>query len=149
MATARDYDDIPGTYVFDGQRSRQGYHLNMFCMSLNDGANRERFRSDEQGYLHGFDLTPEQRRAVLERDWLGMLQLGGNIYYTFKLAALDGLSMQDVGGAMSGVSGMEFNQMMIDGGRPVDGNRRTGEAAEAQTGEPPDPARQSAAGRSS
>ena len=127
MATARDYDDIPGTYVFDGRRSQQGYHLNMFCMSLNDEANRERFRADEAAYLDGFDLTPQQRTAVLERDWLGLLQLGGNIYYTFKLAIFDGLSMQDVGGAMSGVSGGEFAQMMIDGGRSIEGNRRVEE----------------------
>ncbi|WP_419912678.1 protocatechuate 4,5-dioxygenase subunit alpha [Candidatus Poriferisodalis sp.] len=133
MAGSRDYDDIPGTYVFDGRRSQQGYHLNMFCMSLNAEANRERFKADEEAYLDGFDLTPQQRRAVIERDWLGLLRLGGNIYYTFKLAALDGLSMQDIGGAMSGVSGGEFNQMMIDGGRPADGNRRTGEAPAGQS----------------
>ena len=35
MREPRDYDDIPGTYVFDGEHSRKGYHLNMFCMSLN------------------------------------------------------------------------------------------------------------------
>ena len=132
MTPARDYDDIPGTYVFDGQRAQQGYHLNMFCMSLNDAASRERFRADEPAYLEGYDLTREQRQAVLERDWLGMLQLGGNIYYTFKLAALDGLSMQDIGGAMSGISGGEFTQMMINGGRPVDGNRRVGESPPGQ-----------------
>ncbi|WP_419916137.1 protocatechuate 4,5-dioxygenase subunit alpha [Candidatus Poriferisodalis sp.] len=149
MARARDYDDIPGTYVFDGRRSQQGYHLNMFCMSLNAEANRERFRADERAYLDGFDLTSQQRRAVLERDWLGLLQLGGNIYYTFKLAALDGLSMQDVGGAMSGVSGGEFNQMMIDGGRPVDGNRRTGEAPVGQSHAPQSPEAPSTAGHSS
>ena len=129
MATTRDYDDIPGTYVFDGRRSQQGYHLNMFCMSLNAESNRERFRADEAAYLDGFELSTAQRHAVLERDWLGLLQLGGNIYYTFKLAIFDGLSMQDVGGAMSGVSGQEFSQMMIDGGRPVEGNRRVGEPA--------------------
>ncbi len=129
MAAARDYDDIPGTYVFDGRQSQQGYHLNMFCMSLNDEANRERFRTDEAAYLDGFDLTSPQRTAVLKRDWLGLLQLGGNIYYTFKLAILDGLSMQDVGGAMSGVTGGEFAQMMIDGGRSIEGNRRVGESA--------------------
>ena len=49
-----------------------------------------------------------------------MLQLGGNIYYTFKLAALDGLSMQDVGASMSGVSVEEFSRMMVDGGRQVE-----------------------------
>ena len=149
MAQTRDYDDIPGTYVFDGRRSRQGYHLNMFCMSLNAESNRERFRADEAAYLDGFDLTPQQRRAVLERDWLGLLQFGGNIYYTFKLAALDGLSMQDVGGAMSGVSGAEFAQMMIDGGRPLDGNRRTGEAREDQSHPPQGPETPSTAGHSS
>ena len=34
MRKDRDYSDIPGTYVFDPEHSRQGYHLNMFCMSL-------------------------------------------------------------------------------------------------------------------
>ena len=33
--TSRDYDDVPGTYVLDSRSYRKGYHLNMFCMSLN------------------------------------------------------------------------------------------------------------------
>lgn len=128
----RDYDDIPGTYVFDGQHSRAGYALNMFCMSLNEEQNREAFRSDPEGYLDRHALTPEQRNAVTDRDWLAMLQLGGNIYYTFKLAIFDGLSMQDVGASMSGVTAEEFSKMMIDGGRPIDGNRHA--SAEAAPG---------------
>ena len=119
MRTARDYDDIPGTYVFDGEHSRKGYHLNMFCMSLNQQANRDMFREGEAAYLDQYPMTAEQRKAVLERDWLGMLQLGGNIYYTFKIAIFDGLTMQHAGAAMSG-TGMtvdEFQQMMLDGGR--------------------------------
>jgi protocatechuate 4,5-dioxygenase alpha chain len=119
----REYDDIPGTYVFDGEHSRKGYALNMFCMSLNDEANREAFRTDPAAYLDGWQLTPEQRTAVEERDWLGMLRLGGNIYYVFKLAIFDGLSMQDVGGLMSHTTGKDFNEMMIAGGRSVEGNR--------------------------
>jgi protocatechuate 4,5-dioxygenase alpha chain len=124
----RDYDDIPGTYVFDGRHSRMGYALNMFCMSLNSESNREAFRADPSGYLDDHDLTPEQRAAVEQRDWLGMLRLGGNIYYTFKLAIFDGLTMQDVGGSMSGMTSEEFTQMMIDGGRSPDGNRYKSEA---------------------
>ena len=119
----RDYDDIPGTYVFDGAHSRKGYALNMLCMSLNEAANRDAFHADPEAYLDRYDLTAEQRRTVLERDWLGMLRAGGNIYYTFKIAAADGLTMQDVGGSMSGITREEFMQMMIDGGRPIDGNR--------------------------
>ena len=125
MKKARDYEDIPGTYVFDGEHYRKGYHLNMFCMSLNKAQNREAFRSNEAAYLERYPLTPEQKKAVLDRDWLGMLRLGGNIYYTFKIAAFDGLSMQQVGARMSGtgMSDEEFVEMMLKGGRSVEGNR--------------------------
>lgn len=129
----RDYDDIPGTYVFDGGRSQEGYALNMFCMSLNTEANRDTFRADPAAYLDQWNLTPDQRRAVEGRDWLGMLRAGGNIYYTFKLAIFDGLSMQEVGGKMSGMTAEEFTQMMVDGGRPADGNRSRSEWATAGT----------------
>jgi len=123
MRDDRIYSDIPGTYVFDPQHSMQGYHLNMFCMSLNKSENRDKFRADEEAYLDQFSLTPEQRQAVLQRDWVGMLRLGGNIYYTFKIAIFDGLTMQQVGAKMSGVQAEEFQKMMIDGGRPIEGNR--------------------------
>lgn len=127
MSGKKDYADIPGTYVFDGEHSRKGYHLNMFCMSLNQPENREAFRADPDGYLAKFPLTDDMVAAINQRDWLGMLRLGGNIYYTFKLAIFDGLTMQAVGGAMSGITEDEFRQMMIDGGRPADGNRYVSE----------------------
>jgi protocatechuate 4,5-dioxygenase alpha chain len=117
----REYDDIPGTYVFDSRLARQGYALNMFCKSLDDPANRAAFAEDEAVYLDRFDLTPEQRAAIIERQWLRMLQLGGNIYYTFKLAIFDGRSMQYVGGEMSGMTEDEFRRMMLEGGRRSDG----------------------------
>ena len=123
MRDDKPYSDIPGTYVFDPQHSMAGYELNMFCMSLNSATNRDRFRADEQAYLDEFSLTADQRRAVLARDWVGMLRLGGNIYYTFKIAIFDGLNMQEVGANMSGVTADCFQQMMINGGRPIEGNR--------------------------
>ncbi len=118
-----DYEDIPGTYVYDARRGRQGYALNMFCMSLNKAENRAAFKADEAAYLDSFTLTPEQRRAVLERDWLGMLKVGGNIYYTIKIAFCDGLTFQDVAGMMSGVPKETYAQMMLAGGRNPEGNR--------------------------
>ena len=124
----KEYSDIPGTYVFDGEHSRKGYRLNMFCMSLNKAANRELFARDEAAYLDGCELTPEQKQAVLDRDYLELLKLGGNIYYTFKLAIFDGRSMQYVGGQMSGMSEDAFREMMVSGGRSIDGNRRVGES---------------------
>ncbi|NOX70330.1 MAG: protocatechuate 4,5-dioxygenase subunit alpha [Gammaproteobacteria bacterium] len=117
MSKTGSFSDIPGTYVMDSRHCRRGYHLNMFCMSLNKEDCRRRFREDETGYLEHFPMTTEQRQAVIGRDWLGLLRLGGNIYYTFKLAIFDGLSMQEVGGLMSGISEAEFQQMMMAGGR--------------------------------
>ena len=32
MSSEEQFEDIPGTTLFDAERSRQGYHLNMFCM---------------------------------------------------------------------------------------------------------------------
>jgi protocatechuate 4,5-dioxygenase alpha chain len=127
MSTARDYDSIPGTYVYDSRRGREGYALNMFCMSLNSAANRARFKQNESAYLDGFPLSADQRQAVLQRDWLGMLKVGGNIYYTIKIAFCDGLTFQDVAGMMSGVTKEAYAQMMLAGGRNPDGNRHKGE----------------------
>ena len=122
---ARDYRQIPGTYVFDGAHCQKGYALNMFCKSLDLETNRAAFRADSPGYLKNFKLSDEQRNAVLDRDWLAMLRLGGNIYYTFKLAIFDGLTMQHVGAVMSanGMSVDDFREMMMSGGRPINGNR--------------------------
>jgi protocatechuate 4,5-dioxygenase alpha chain len=122
MSQPPDYDSIPGTYVYDYRRAREGYALNMFCMSLNKAENRKQFKEDAAAYLQQFKLTPEQRRTVLERDWLGMLKVGGNIYYTIKIAFCDGLTFQDVAGFMSGVSKEAYAQMMLAGGRSPEGN---------------------------
>ena len=123
MTVTHDYDDIPGTYVYDAERGRVGYPLNMFCMSLNKAHNRSAFKENEAAYLDRFPLTPEQRRTVLERDWLGMLKVGGNIYYTIKVAFCDGLTFQDVASMMSWVSKEVYAQMMLAGGRSAEGNR--------------------------
>jgi len=120
---ARDYDDIPGTYVFDADRSRRGYHLNMFCMSLMKDENRKAFKADEAGYLDRFPLTPEQREAILKRQYNRMLELGGNIYFTAKLGATDGHPFQHLAAVMTGSTQQEYADLMLRGGRSVEGNR--------------------------
>jgi len=117
------FDDIPGTTLFDAQRSRQGYHLNMFCMSLMKAANRELFKADEAAYLQTFPMTAEQRDAVLKRDWNRLIGLGGNIYFLAKLFSTDGKSFQQVAAIMTGATQEDYARMMLDGGRSPEGNR--------------------------
>ena len=123
MANAPEYDDIPGTTVFDAKRSRAGYHLNMFCMSLMKAENREAFKANEAEYLKRFPMTDAQREAVLKRDYNRMIELGGNIYYLAKIGATDGRSFQYLAASMTGLSQEQYAQMMQDGGRDIEGNR--------------------------
>jgi protocatechuate 4,5-dioxygenase alpha chain len=120
-------NDIPGTTIFDAHRSRQGYHLNMFCMSLMDPKHRAEFNANEAEYLKQFPMTKEQREAVQERDWNRMLELGGNIYFLSKLFSADGLTFEQVAAKMTGATQEEYVQMMLNGGRSVEGNRSKSE----------------------
>jgi len=122
-AKEKEYDDIPGTFVFDADRSRQGYHLNMFCMSLMKAENRKAFKANEDEYLNRFPLTPEQRDAILKRQYNRMLELGGNIYFTAKLGATDGHSFQHMAAVMTDSTQEDYAKMMLAGGRSVEGNR--------------------------
>jgi protocatechuate 4,5-dioxygenase, alpha chain len=124
------YDDIPGTFVFDAERSRSGYGINMFCMSLMKDENRKAFKANEAEYLKRFRLTPEQTEAVLKRDYNKLLELGGNIYFTAKLGATDGHSFQHLAAVMTGNTPDGYAKMMLDGGRAIEGNRsRSGKIA--------------------
>ena len=133
-----EYDDIPGTFVFDAERSRQGYGINMFCMSLMKDANRKAFKANEAEYLKQYPLTPEQTDAVLKRDYNRMLELGGNIYFTAKLGATDGHSFRHLAAVMTGSTQEDYAAMMLAGGRSVEGNR-------SKSGKYDKPARKAAA----
>jgi protocatechuate 4,5-dioxygenase alpha chain len=89
--------------------------------------NRAAFKAAQRAYLDKWPMTEEQKQAVLKRDWNGMLQLGGNIYFTSKLAATDGLSFQQIAAIMTGSTQEEYAQMMIKGGRAIEGNRSKSE----------------------
>lgn len=122
MAVNKIYDDIPGTVVFDSDQASKGYHLNQFCISLRLAQNREAFKRDPEGYIDQYPMTPEQRKAALNQEWNLLLELGGNIYYTSKLAAYHGINFQNLAGLMTGM-GADYRKMMVAGGRPIDGNR--------------------------
>ncbi|HSN02838.1 MAG TPA: protocatechuate 4,5-dioxygenase subunit alpha [Acidimicrobiales bacterium] len=117
------FDDIPGTRVFTPERSRRGYPLNQFCMSLMRPANRERFKANERLYLDEWPMTEAQKLAVLSRDYNAMLEHGGNIYFLAKIFATDGLSFVQAVSTMTGMTVEEYQDMMLAGGRSPEGVR--------------------------
>lgn len=106
-------------YLLDLAACRRGYAINRLCGSLKDEENRRRFVADEAAYCDAYGLSPEQKSAILDRDWIAMLDLGGSIFYTFKLATLDRRSMQYLGGVFTGMSAEEFAATMRAGGRAL------------------------------
>ena len=132
MPLDKPYLDVPGTTSFDAEQSRKGYWLNQFCMSLMKAENRRRFLADQRAYLDEWPMTESQKQAVLARDLNRCIGEGGNIYFLAKLGATHGKSFQQMAGSMTGMTEEEYRDMMISGGRSVEGNRRTGEDGNAQ-----------------
>jgi protocatechuate 4,5-dioxygenase alpha chain len=132
VALDKPYKDVPGTTIFDAEQSRRGYWLNQFCMSLMKAENRERFKANERAYLDEWAMTEEQKQAVLARDLNRCIELGGNIYFLAKVGATDGKSFQQMAGSMTGLTEEQYREMMVKGGRSVEGNRYLGEHGDAQ-----------------
>jgi protocatechuate 4,5-dioxygenase, alpha chain len=143
MALDKPYKDVPGTTIFDADQARKGYWLNQFCMSLMKAENRERFKADQRAYLDEWPMTEEQKQAVMAVDLNRCIQLGGNIYFLSKLGATHGKSFQQMAGSMTGMTEQEYRDLMIQGGRSIEGNRRIGEDGDAQAQHQP----QGAAGK--
>ena len=137
MALDKPYLDVPGTTIFDMEQSRLGYHLNQFCMSLMNAENRERFKANERAYLDQWPMTEEQKLAVMARDLNRCIRAGGNIYFLAKIGATFGKSFQQMAGSMTGMTEEEYRDMMIKGGRSVEGNRVVGEGGDAQANRQP------------
>ena len=127
MSLQKPYADVPGTTVFDADQARRGYHLNQFCMSLMKAENRARFKADERAYLDEWPMSEEQKEAMLARNYGRLIELGGNIYFLAKVFSTDGLSYLQAVSTMTGMSVEEYRNMMLAGGRSVEGNRYIGE----------------------
>jgi protocatechuate 4,5-dioxygenase, alpha chain len=117
------FEDIPGTYVFTGERAIEGRHLNRFCMSLMSAVNRSRFKADERAYLDEWAMSESQKQAVMKRDFKSLLEQGGNIFFVLKIAAVDGRPTQSVAASFAGQSTEEYAAMMRSGGRNPAGLR--------------------------
>jgi protocatechuate 4,5-dioxygenase alpha chain len=131
MTAKPEYEDVPGTWVFDAQRARKGYHLNQFLYSLMSSDNRREFLADEYKYLKKFPMSEPQRQAVMKRDWNTLLDLGGVSYALAKLAFTDEHSYQYMAAEMCGMTQEGYAQMMIAGGRSIEGWRSKKERGEA------------------
>ena len=115
-----EYENIPGTYVFDGKTSHSAYALNKLLFSFNHEENRQEFDQDAAAYAKKYGLTDKQKDALVNGDFLGMLRMGANIYYLAKLAVPKGVSVQDAGAAFQGIPTEEFKANLAKKGEGLE-----------------------------
>jgi protocatechuate 4,5-dioxygenase, alpha chain len=108
-----DYENIPGTYVFDGKHAHGAYPLNKLLFSFNSAENRQEFDRDPGAYCDKYGVTGKYKDLVLKKDFLGMLRAGANIYYMAKMAIPRGTSVQDAGAAFQGITSQEFQAKLL------------------------------------
>jgi protocatechuate 4,5-dioxygenase alpha chain len=125
------FKDIPGTTIFTIEKARAGFPLNQFCMSLRSEENRTRFLADNRAYLDEWDMSEEQKQAVIDRDFQKMLDLGGNVYFLSKIFASEGLSYVQAVSTMTDMNAEQYQAMMVAGGRNIEGWRSKKERGEA------------------
>jgi len=111
--TKHDYEDIPGTYVFDGKHAHGAYPLNKLLFSFNGEESRAAFERDPGAYCDKYGVTGKYKELILAKDFLGMLRAGANIYYLAKMAIPRGTSVQDAGAAFQGISSQEFQAKLL------------------------------------
>ena len=83
--------------------------INRLCGTLDDPANARIFLGTEAAYCLQFGLDRNARRAVRDRDFIALIQHGGQVAQLDKLAALSGLTTL---AAIRMRRGMAFDELL-------------------------------------
>ena len=99
---------IADSQVFDLDMSWRGLRINRMCNALSSAAERDAYKADEEGFMERFGLTEAERNLVRARDFGGLLEAGGNIYFLIKLGVVTGNGLYAMGAKMRGETPDEF-----------------------------------------
>ncbi len=99
---------VPETPLFDRQSNLDGYRINKMAMALGQPAARAAFLADEAAFLDSHGLTPEEKEAVMTRDWERMVAMGGNLFFILKISAIDPTPITAIGAAQAGMDHATF-----------------------------------------
>lgn len=102
--------------VFDLGMSWRGYRINKMCNALSQPQERDAYKADEEAFMARFNLTEDEKSLVRARDFQGLLQAGGNIYFLLKLGVVTGNGLYKMGASMRGESYEQFLATRNDSG---------------------------------
>lgn len=103
MGRQIDLEAMPkGTYANCGRTAQQALRFNRFCYDLRIPENREAFRTDPEAAMARYGLDEAERELVRQRDWLGLVRRGGNVFVLLRLSQLCGHNLTETGAQMRG-----------------------------------------------
>ena len=107
---------IADSDVFDLAMSWRGYRINKMCNALSQSQERDAFKAGEEAFMARFNLTDQEKSLVRARNFAGLLQAGGNIYFLLKLGVVTDNGLYRMGARMRGESYEQFLATRNDSG---------------------------------
>ncbi len=101
-------ESLPGTYLFDLERSAKALRLNRFLHGLIHPEKRALFRDDPEAALQAAGLTEEERTMVRNLDWRALIRYGASFFTLEKLGRVSGVSNPAMVAHMRGETLEEF-----------------------------------------
>ena len=99
---------LPGTFLFDLDRSARGMRLNRFLCGLARPETRSLFKSDPEAAFTHADLSAEERDMVRALDWKRMASYGANFFALEKLGRVSSVGNPAMCAQMRGEPLEEF-----------------------------------------
>jgi len=98
-----DFDALPlGTYINSGAAAQAGLRINRFCYDLRSPENRAAFTADREAAMAAAGLDPVERQLIRDKDWLGLIKRGANVFVLMRLSQLCGDGLTETGAQMRG-----------------------------------------------
>lgn len=95
-------ESLPGTYLFDLQRSARALRLNRFLHGLTRPEKRALFQEDAESAFAQAGLDADERRMVRSLDWAALIRYGASFFCLEKLARVKGVSNPEMVAAFRG-----------------------------------------------
>ena len=101
-------ESLPGTYLFDLERSARALRLNRFLHGLTVPEKRALFKDNADAAFDKAELSPEERRMVRELDWAALIRYGASFFCLEKLGRVKGVSNPEMVAGFRGETLEEF-----------------------------------------
>lgn len=88
--------------------------LNMALTDLRDAKVREHALTDLSQYLEKYNLTKEEREAILNKDWVAMWRLGASTYAMNKIRHINHVDHDQLGPLWRGGTSEDLENFLTE-----------------------------------